>query len=121
MGAAGATIALKLYDDYDTEQTLTASATPADCGARITTITSGGQTITGSHTCEATSNVLTISLDTGGSIVASGTRGTEVVIVLTDNADLNLADNAAAGTLVTFDLEVAGHDKLQQQNGWTTA
>jgi len=120
--AAGATIALKLYNDYDTAQTLTASATPATCGAQITTITSGGQTISGSHTCAAASNELTVTLDTGGSTVASGTRGTQVIIVLTDDAsNLNLADNAAAGTVVTYDLEVSGHGKLQQQDGWTTA
>merc|ERR1711991_178604 len=100
-------------NDYDTAQTLTASATPATCGAQITS---------GSHTCAAASNELTVTLDTGGSTVASGTRGTQVIIVLTDDAsNLNLADNAAAGTVVTYDLEVSGHGKLQQQDGWTTA
>lgn len=119
--AAGATIALKLYNDYDTAQTITIN-TPANCGDYITTITSGGQTITGAHSCAVASNVLTITLVTGGSTVASGTRGTDVEIVLTRNSnDLAIPDNAAAGTVVTYDLEVSGHGKLQQQDGWTTA
>ena len=65
----GDTIALKLYDDYDTAQTLTATAGGAanQCGGFITSIKSDESDISGTHTCSATSSLLTITLVTGGS------------------------------------------------------
>jgi hypothetical protein len=118
--AANAEILLTLYSDYN-QQTIT-GGTGTTCGDKVTTHTSNGAEIIGAHTCAITSNVLKVVLITNGSPVASTSTGSEVILVLTDgaNSDLNLENNAAVGTVVTYDLEVTGHGKLLQRDGWTT-
>eukprot|EP00944_MAST-04C_sp_MAST-4C-sp1_P011056 g11056.t1 len=114
-------ITLTLYNDYDTVQSLAVSSTAATCGGQLT-IKSGGSVITGTHECSSggTNNAypLTIKLKGPSTVIDSGM---EVEILLTDDSsNLNLANNAAAGTKVTFDLEVTGHGKLVHEEGWTT-
>ena len=127
---ADAVIKLRVYNDYSTVQALTGTGTGTACGGQlaITSKASGSSAVasdvTGAHTCaeDGTSDILEITLK-GDSTVSSGSAGNEVVIILTDDngADLlNLEDNEAEGTKVTFDLEVTGHGKLLQQPGWTT-
>lgn len=122
--AVGATITLKLYKNYESVSTVALTATGTDqqvaCGNRLT-IKSGSQVVTGAHTCGADNNLLTMTLADAGSTIASGTRGTEVEIAMaSDDTNLHLPDNPAAGTIITFDVEVSDHGKLLQQDGWKT-
>ena len=68
-----------------------------------------------------TTDVLELTIN-GVSNVASGTRGTEFILVLTDDdSKLNLPTNPASDSVVTFDLTVDGHGPLLQQYGWTAS
>jgi len=118
--ASGVKILLTLYKNYDDKLGIVATG---DCADQITTVTSGGQDIAGTHACAelTTTDVLELTIN-GVSNVASGTRGTEFILVLTDDdSKLNLPTNPASDSVVTFDLTVDGHGPLLQQYGWTAS
>merc|ERR1711881_27781 len=95
-----------------------ASATVVtDCSALVA-ITSNSNGVAITSCAETGTDDLLITLS--GTSTVTGTSGNVMIITLTDGTALQFADNAAAGAVVTFDLDVSDHGKLLQQDGWVT-
>jgi hypothetical protein len=115
---SGDTITLSLYTDFDTKQEITdADASVTDCSGKVA-ITSNNNNVAITSCAETGTDDLLITLS--GTSTVTGTSGNVMIITLTDGTALQFADNAAAGAVVTLDLDVSGHGKLLQQDGWVT-
>jgi hypothetical protein len=118
--ASGVKIYLTLYNNYDTVQAIAKGGSTAECGARITSVTSGGVDVVSTDACDVTANVLELTINHVLNVV-SGTRGTELILVLTNDDDkMDFETNPVTGSVVTFDLVVDGHAPLLQQDGFIT-
>ena len=106
---SGGTVVLKLYEYYDSALSVGSTCT-------VSTATSNGVTISGSHSCAISDKSITLTLG-GASTVSSSSSGNTVVFKV---ASSGFKNPQSASTPVTFDLKVTGHSESLQQVGWWT-
>jgi hypothetical protein len=119
--AATDTITLSLFNGFDNQQVIKDSDTADvdNCKLQVG-ITSNNSPVTVTTCAEtAGTNNIVITLDSDSTV--TGNTGNVMRITFTHGDLLQFQANRAAGSLVTFDLNVEGHGQVLKRFGWTTS